>query len=757
MRIHWRWAVSAPIALFLVALAAPAWACPDNDNDGICNNKDSCPGDAQNDVDGDGVCAGTGFASPKTGDHDNCPTVANASQTNGDGDALGDACDACSGDNQNDVDGDGICAGTGFASPKTGDHDNCPAVANPSQSNVDQDSLGDACDTCPGDAQNDVDGDGICAGTGFASPKTGDHDNCPTTSNAAQGDHDGDLVGDACDGWVNCGEYVAQNPAAPVLPAVRIPTSYGDGPDGVNLVPPAKGGTFYDPTFNCPVRRVTDGETVETTNGQPLGVTHDYSSPSPFNSDSTLVIVFRGSPLGALVEDLYGHIVCDPPQTVPINGTTEKIFQWMEPRWSATDPHTFYFHSQISFNPGPYSLYAFNVSTCQVIGTLYGPSSDPITFGGEGDVATDGDRIAVHLGTDASRSWHLFDLTTSPVTIHPELIDATGGMMGVSGWAVNWCDMMPAPGTHKMVCRIDHDPQQAVVEIYDGDTGGFIRRVLPWAGHSDRALAPDGTELLLITNNGDSQFSHPAGCYPGVEKVNLWTSAQSCLMPTGWEALHVSASSGPTGHGWAVVSRYDHVLPGIRGLVLDPNWQSLWAPNDNEIVMLSLDGKQQFRLTHHRARWTEHDWYYSTPRAAISRDGQKVLFDSNFAKQPSDDYHDVYLISAAWIDTDRDGIYDFIDNCPSVSNANQADLDWDGVGNVCDNCIDHWNPTQTDSDHDGLGDACEGLFAQCDPYCQGEESGCTFNYYGPGNCCHYACGGMPSCSAPDPLPGNICQ
>jgi hypothetical protein len=35
-------------------------------------------------------------------------------------------------------------------------------------------------------------------------------------------------------------------------------------------------------------------------------------------------------------------------------------------------------------------------------------------------------------------------------------------------------------------------------------------------------------------------------------------------------------------------------------------------------------------------------------------------------------------------DQDGDGICDDVDNCPTVSNSDQADLDNDGVGNVCD-------------------------------------------------------------------------
>jgi thrombospondin type 3 repeat protein len=52
-----------------------------------------------------------------------------------------------------DMDGDGI--------PDI--HDNCPTIANPTQSNVDGDAYGDVCDICPVVADNglDTDGDGV--------------------------------------------------------------------------------------------------------------------------------------------------------------------------------------------------------------------------------------------------------------------------------------------------------------------------------------------------------------------------------------------------------------------------------------------------------------------------------------------------------------------------------------------------------------------------------------------------------------------
>ena len=57
-------------------------------------------------------------------------------------------------------------------------------------------------------------------------------------------------------------------------------------------------------------------------------------------------------------------------------------------------------------------------------------------------------------------------------------------------------------------------------------------------------------------------------------------------------------------------------------------------------------------------------------------------------------------------DGDRDGIPDFIDNCPAHSNRDQLDSDGDGVGDACDNC-QNYNPDQRDSDGDGVPDACD--------------------------------------------------
>jgi len=215
-----------------------------------------CVCDPADDLDGDFVCdAGfddcidsdqDGFGDPgvsgNTCTDDNCPSFPNPTQTNSDGDFLGDVCDNCPmqvnpaqidsdldtfGDPcdncpseynpaQTDTDDDGIGDACEGGVDTDGDGiedglDNCPTIANPAQTDTDVDGLGDACDNCPtvfNPSQIDTDNDGVGDACEGGPDADGDGiedslDNCPTISNPTQADNDLDGVGNPCDNCKN--------------------------------------------------------------------------------------------------------------------------------------------------------------------------------------------------------------------------------------------------------------------------------------------------------------------------------------------------------------------------------------------------------------------------------------------------------------------------------------------------------------------------------------------------------------------------
>jgi len=114
---------------------------------------------------------------------------------------------------QPDTDHDGVCTAL----------DNCGDDFNPGQEDADDDGIGDVCDPCPLDPENDRDGDGVC----------GNVDNCRTVPNSDQTDADGNGIGDVCEPTV---VYVDAH-ATGANTGLDWANAFTDLQDGLELAP----------------------------------------------------------------------------------------------------------------------------------------------------------------------------------------------------------------------------------------------------------------------------------------------------------------------------------------------------------------------------------------------------------------------------------------------------------------------------------------------------------------------------------------
>lgn len=348
---------------------------------------------------------------------------------------------------------------------------------------------------------------------------------------------------------------------------VRTPTS-------INI--PSRGQSFTDPAFGCQITRLSDAKT------EGAGyVSHLYSSVSPFNADSTRVILERSGGF-MQIRDLAGNILKD-------NLSSHGIVPSSDPVWSRTDPAVLYFHPS-----GGNAIKSFNTQTNEVktLRTLTNYAS--ISFGnGEGDISWDGDHIPILADAKFGLT---YTLSTDMFSQATDLLSASAG---------------------QPVDVVDATPSNKFLTLWGNLDGGVSvdgKTALDYGGHSDRGRDSDGIDLIVITNSADRT---PISCQNGIVKVRLAdTSSESCMTTLDWNlAVHISCNN--VGQDWCLVSTYG---------ALDP--ASKWPVYSAELLKVKLDGSEVMRLAHTRSSSKD---YLSMPKAAVSPDGKYVLFVSDMA------------------------------------------------------------------------------------------------------------------------------
>ena len=255
------------------------------------------------DSDGDGV----------NDDADNCPAIANADQADLDGDGLGDACDS-------DRDGDGVDNGSDvFPDDPTESVD------------TDGDGVGDNADAFPNDPTEttDTDGDGV-----------GDNADAFPNDPSETSDNDSDGIGDNADtDDDNDGQSDADEQACgsdPLSAASVSPDFDGDNrPDCVDADDDNDGVADVDDKYPFdPTRSENSAPVIEAINlptgpidinAQPVaGVSADFSDPDEIDTHTCTVDFGDGS--GPVAGTISGMTCLAPDHTYTSAGVYEVTF-----------------------------------------------------------------------------------------------------------------------------------------------------------------------------------------------------------------------------------------------------------------------------------------------------------------------------------------------------------------------------------------------------------------------------------------------
>lgn len=411
---------------------------------------------------------------------------------------------------------------------------------------------------------------------------------------------------------------VASQPALAPMPKADANSPFYGIPDDhkvyfpadyTSFLPPAVGVHYRDTVFGTPIVRLTNGLTQFND-----AVHHEYATMSPFNSDSSWILVQADSN-GFFVVDRNGKLVV-PPEALVLGGSSE-------PRWSGKEPNVFYYHAENQ-------LLKFDVARRQKSVVRVFAQYQKITFGGgECDISEDGDHLMI-VGDDRHAAMYTFSTDSLAKTIDLKTLDK------------EWVEVYVTANNNIMMrCGTEGIGKHKGMALYDKDFN-FLRQIAPFGGHSDQGRDLNGDEVVFVGAYRDT--TPPPGCENnGIEKIRLSDAKRTCLLPLNWDAeLHVSSNSNGK-NPWVLVSVTDTGKgTAVANADLPRDWQQRWGVRFNEVMMVKADGSERRRLAHHRSRTLNNYWFQ--PRASISKDGKFAVFDSNFGTNPLKDYTDVFLL-----------------------------------------------------------------------------------------------------------------
>ena len=379
-------------------------------------------------------------------------------------------------------------------------------------------------------------------------------------------------------------------------------------------MPPDKGHSYSDPQYGCAIIRLTDAKSQFK-----LAVHHQYSTISALNQDDTRVMLITESGQGAIT-DIAGNVLVGPRDFPAINAGNLP--------WARQSPDTFYYTHGNTLYRG--SIRGHMVESVALHAFKTYPA---VMIPDQEDLSEDGDHLWIVGGSDAFLYAISSDITGPKVNI------------GEKDKRCGWHKIQITPSNKMLVtwsCSGAKTGQGQ--EIYNTD-GTLFWHMFDSTLHTDVGKDLSGNEIAVVSRIPDTyKDGCPSGGGADVIRLDPPHSV-SCLVDLNWASSHISYRD--SSQGWVAISLFDQgACPHYSCFTSrqEPDWPSNWRHFYEEVILVKVDGSVVVRLAHHRSRSAESYWAQS--RAAISRDGRYVVFDSNMNLENTglNNYSDVYMI-----------------------------------------------------------------------------------------------------------------
>jgi hypothetical protein len=396
---------------------------------------------------------------------------------------------------------------------------------------------------------------------------------------------------------------------------VYVPPSYD------TFALPAKGQSYTDPIFGCKITRITDAIAMGW-----VSANHFYSLITPFNADDSYIYVlngFSGSP--SMIVDLVGNTVV-PSANMPSFNSAEGMV------WDTTNPKVFYYTNGNSFIKGTITGTPPNATVS---------STSLHTFTSAVTIPDD-----VDLSSDDLHIWlaDCYQNCTGKIwleTLNAGNGAATSSSQGAVVSSVNHHGMTIVPNNGVFIDGTLYNSNGTLCCSGTGmPDGSSTSSHVDWGLDSSGNIVSASIWAQGTTNNGcPSNF--------GWSLFDLATNAAGLCLNDGIQNVgnssHVSMRDTQAKH-WITHSVDDSgsCPSSSYWCYNNPTSMSGWRLYTGEIII--WDGTvNSVRLAHHRSRSDES--YWAQTRAAISRDGKYIAFDSNFNQSGKGaNYTDVYVI-----------------------------------------------------------------------------------------------------------------